>query len=117
MCECRIRNFNAQSDQFANKSKRTIANERAGKKAGFAQNLETVAGAEHELSRAGIVYYCFHDWRETRDCAATQIIAVGKTSRQNDRIVVSKRSFFVPDIIRLQPFDAVDAGNAVLIAI
>jgi hypothetical protein len=113
----RIRNFNPQRDKITNKSQRPISDERTGKQAGFAQDLEPVASAEHKLAGSRIADHRPHDGRETRDRTAPEIIAVGKTARQNNRVVLAKGRFFVPDKIGLQTFDAVDSGDTILVAI
>ena len=46
-----IGNFYAQIHHLADEVKRAIANQRPGKQTGLAQNLKTVAGADHELAR------------------------------------------------------------------
>ena len=115
--ERRIRNFNPKRHQIADEAQRAIAHERAREKTSLTQNLETVARAEHELARPRAAGHRLHNWRESGDRTATQVIAVGKAARQNDRIVIPQRSFFVPDIVSLQAFNAVNARNTILIAI
>src|SRR5213082_1726269 len=99
--EWRIRNFYPKRDHLADKTKRAVPHERAREQAGFAQNLETVARAEHEFSCPRVADYRLHDRRETRDRTTAQIVAVSEPARQNDRIVIAQRHFFVPDVISL----------------
>src|SRR5207247_2051996 len=101
----------------ANKPKRAIAHQRARKQACFAQDLKTVARSEHELARARIANHRLHNRRKTSDRAAAQIIAVSETARQDDRVVIAERCFFVPEVIGLQTLNAVDAGDTILVAI
>ena len=117
MGERGIRNLNAQGHEIADKSKRAISDQRAWKKAGFAQDLKTVTCSQHKLARARVANHCFHDRREASDRAAAQIVAVGKTARQNNRIVIAQRSLFVPNVIGLEPFDTVNSRDAILVAI
>jgi hypothetical protein len=62
--------------------------------------LKSVAGAKHEPTFFRRAYDLVHDRRKTRDGAATQIIAVGKTARQDDSIEARQRGRFMPDIFR-----------------
>ncbi len=74
-----------------------IAQQRAGQQAGFHQNLEAVADAEHQAAIGRELLHRAHDGRETRDGAAAQIIAVGKSAGQNDGVDVAEIGGIVPD--------------------
>src|SRR5437764_13102247 len=65
MGERRIRDFFAYRHHLADKTKRSIADERTRQKAGCTQNLETVACAKHEYPRALIADHSLHDRRES----------------------------------------------------
>src|SRR2546430_1167053 len=51
------------------------------------------------------------------DSTAAEIIAVGKSARQHDRIETVHGRFLVPNIIRAQSRDAVQGRETILIAI
>jgi len=71
MCERRIRDFYAQCHHLADKTKRSIANERTWEEARFTQNLETVACAKNEFPPVRVADHRLHDRREACDRAAT----------------------------------------------
>ena len=58
-----------------------------------------------------------HDRRKARNRTAAQIIAVGKSAGQHNRVETLERVLFVPDVFGTQAFDAVYSGNAILIAV
>src|SRR5438045_4952872 len=91
MSEQRVLHFHSERYHLANKSQGSIAHERARKKTGFTQNLETVARTKHEFPSPRVTDHRFHDRRKARDRAATQIIAVSETAGQNDRLVIAER--------------------------
>ena len=63
-----------------------IAQQRAGEQAGFHQNLEAVADAEHEAAVGGELLHRAHDGREAGDGAAAQVIAVGEAAGEDDGV-------------------------------
>jgi hypothetical protein len=115
--EWRIIYFQARRDHVTDEAERTIPHERAGQETGFAQNLEPVARAEHKLAGMRVTYYGSHYWRKASDSAATKIIPIRKSSRENDRVKIVERCLFVPDIFGLESSDFVNCGDAILIAI
>ena len=96
----RIRDtFHAHVLVLADEVQRAIANQRAGKQARFAQDLESIADPEQELAGRGVLLHRLHDRRKPGDGPATQVIAIGKAAGQDDEIVTGDGSFLVPDII------------------
>ena len=80
------------------------------------KNLEAVANAEHEFSFGGLLLHRFHDRRESRDGAASQVIAVGKASGENDEIVAGDRALLMPDVFDGDA-EILQGDHAILIAI
>ena len=74
-----------------------VAQQCAGKKAAFHQNLESVADSQNQPAVLGEFLHGGHHGRKLRDGAAAQVIAVGESARQNHRIGVAQRSGIVPD--------------------
>ena len=94
-----------------------IADQRAGQQAGFHQNLEAVADAEHQSAIGGELADGLHDGRELGDGAAAQIIAVGEAAGENDGIDIAERGRIVPDKLRLLPEIVGDRVERIVIAI
>ena len=97
--ERRIIHLHARDNHVAHEPQRAIAHECAGQKTGFAQDLEAIACAQHEFTRARVADHCFHHRRKASDSAAPKIIAIRKTARQHDGIKVVKRRFLVPHVL------------------
>ncbi len=88
-------------DVAADELEAAIAEQRAGQQAGFHQNLEAVADAQHQPAGGGELLDRLHHRRELGDGAAAQVIAVGEAAGQNDGIHVAERRGIVPDELRL----------------
>src|SRR5207248_6030016 len=84
MGEGRIRDLNPRRDQLANKMQPAVANQCTREQPDLAQDLEAIARADDEPAVARISHDAGHDRRETRDRAAAEIIAKGKSARQHD---------------------------------
>ncbi len=95
--EGRIGCARAQANFPADEFQAAVAHERAGQKAGFHQNLETVAYAEHQPACGRELFDRAHHRRKLGDGAAAQIVAIGETARQNDGIDIAERGGTVPD--------------------
>src|SRR6185437_5110905 len=67
-----------------------IAQQRSGKQVGFAEDLEAVADAEYPTPFSGETGDALHDRAETRDGTAPQVVAVGKSARQDDTVLGSE---------------------------
>ena len=70
----------AQMDLLADVLEAGVAHQRAGQQAGLAEDLEAVADAHHEAAGVGKPAYRLHDWREARDGAGAQVVAVGEAA-------------------------------------
>ena len=89
------------SDVSADKFQLRIAHENAGQKTGLAQNLETIAHAEHEPTVRSKVAHRVHDRRACRDRAAAQVVAIGKAAGYHDKVgSLGQRGLGVPDHCR-----------------
>jgi hypothetical protein len=60
VCEWRVIHFHAHCHHVADESERSVSHECAGQKAGFAQDLESIARAEHQLAVARVADYRSH---------------------------------------------------------
>src|SRR5205085_8602975 len=94
-----------------------VPHQSARKKSDLAQNLEAVAGTDNQFSVPRFLHHTGHDWGEARNRAAAQIIAKGKTARQNDGVESSQRRFLVPDVFRTNAGDPLQRRQTILIAI
>jgi hypothetical protein len=81
---------------LADKMQIFIPHQRAGQKSGFAQNLKTVADTENEFSLRRKFFDRLHHGRKTRQRTGSQIIAVGKTARNDDGVITAQIRFLVP---------------------
>src|SRR5215469_5274537 len=64
---------------------------------GFAQDLEAVAGADHEPAVGCETRDAFHDRREARDRACAEVVAVAESARQEEALGALQRFFLVPE--------------------
>src|SRR5205814_8832138 len=100
-----------------NKPERAVSHQRARQKTGFAQDLKSVASAEHQLSGARIADYCVHNRRKTSDGSTAKVIAVRKSPGQHDCIESIERSFLVPDVLSFQSVEPINRCNTILVAV
>src|SRR5262245_53632190 len=84
--ERRIGALDAQIDVATYEFERRVAHQHARQKSGFAQDLEAVAYPEHEPAARSMSAHRRHDRRPRRNRAATEIIAVGKTTGYHDEV-------------------------------
>src|ERR1700731_975576 len=96
---------------------RPVPNQRAREQTNLAKNLEPIANADDQRPISRRVHHALHDGGKPGDGAAAKIIAVGKTTRQHDRVETIHRRFLVPDVFSAQPRKAVQRRQAILIAI
>ncbi len=82
----RVRGFHANVHLPADKSHPRVALQHAGEQTRFAKNLKTVADAENQASAAREFFHGAHHGRKSRNRARAQIIAVGKSAGQQDRV-------------------------------
>src|SRR6476659_4735059 len=94
-----------------------VPNERAWQESDLTQDLETIAGADHQFSVARFVHDAAHDRGEARDRAASQIIAKGEPTRTNDRVEAGQRRLLVPDVLGANARNPVQRRHATLVAI
>mgnify|MGYP000949365318 CR=1 FL=1 len=70
----------------ADELQRCIAHQHTRQQAGFRENLEAVADAEHGRARLGLCDHVAHDRRMGRHGPAAQVVAVRETARQHDEV-------------------------------
>jgi hypothetical protein len=78
-----------------------VADQRSGQEVGLAQDLEAVADPEHRQPLLSTRDHRAHHRCETRDRAATQVVAVGEAAGQDDRVDSSQVLVTVPQRDRL----------------
>ena len=115
--EWRIIYLNACGDHVTNKPERAVSHQRARQKTGFAQYLEAVARAEHELAGARVADHRLHYGRKSSDRSTAEIIAVRESARQHDGIEIIERSFLVPDVFGLQSINPINRRDTILVAV
>ena len=98
--ERRIERFGAQPHFAADEFQISVAHQRAGQQAGFDQNLEAVADAQHQAAVRRELPHRRHDGRKLRDRAAAQIVAIGESAGQDHRIDIAQGWRIVPDEFR-----------------
>src|SRR5665213_1918257 len=87
-----------QINFLARKFQRFVPNEHAWQESALAEYLKSVADTKHRAAFVRIANNIAHDWREPRDGARPQIIAIGKSARQNDEIdIFPNRIGFMPN--------------------
>jgi hypothetical protein len=97
----RVRAFNAQIDFAAHEFQRRIAHEHTGQEPGLAENLKAIANAEDEPAALGMCADCVHDRRAGRDGAASQIVAIGEPTGQDNKVGSFRQSGVgMPDHLR-----------------
>lgn len=87
----------AQIDVPAYEADAGIGEQGAGQQAGFDCNLETVADRQDAGACLGTSDDLAHDRRMRGDRPATQIVAVGKSTRQHDQVRFRQFTVAVPD--------------------
>ena len=113
----RVRLLNANVNVAADKAQPAIAHHRAGKQAGFTQNLKAVADAQDPAAALRESLDRLHHRRKTRDSARAQIIAVGKSTRKNDGVTIREIFGLVPDEFHRLMKDVADGVKRVVVAI
>ena len=116
--ERRIRALDPQMHVLADEFQPRIAHQDAGQQARFAQDLKTVADAEHEAAIGGKLAHRVHDRRARGNRAAAQIIAIGKPAGHDHEIgALRQRGLGMPDHRRLLAGDELQRARHVALAI
>src|SRR5215472_9206613 len=115
--ERRVGLLHANVDVAADEAQSAVAHHGPGKKARFAQDLEAIADAEHQPAAGREFLDRFHHRRKARDGTRAQVVAVGKTTGQDDSVTIRQIFRLVPD-----EFDALseavsDGVKGVVVAI
>src|SRR5918993_2109 len=111
----RIGLFDPQPSLLADELQPCIAHQRAGKQSRFTENLKTVANAQDHAAVSSEFLNAPHNRRETRHCAAAEIIAIGKAARQYQTVEMSQKLIFVPEKLHLLAHLSFEAIENVLI--
>src|SRR5690606_27460069 len=94
-----------------------IANQRAGQQSRFAENLKSVADAEHMSAIACEFLQFLHDRAEPRNRARAKIIAIAESTRNQHRVSIAERVFLVPNESRGMAEHVFQNVHKVLVAI
>src|SRR5262249_43523276 len=94
-----------------------VAQHRARQQTALEQNLKPVADTKDGAAFGGKLHDRFHDWREPRDRAGAQVIAVREPAGQDDEIRAAERRVLVPDEWRIQPQHVLGRVIGVVIAV
>ena len=105
-----------QVDHFTPELEAPVPNQCARQKAGFAENLKSVADAKHRAALSSEFSDRLHDGAESGDGPAAEIIAVAESAGNDDRICTGEAVGFVPEESGGMAED-LGCVNAVLIAI
>lgn len=95
--ECRVWRLDAHQVVLADEMKVAVAHERSREQAGLAEDLKSIANPNHLPAAGGEFAHRLHDWRKLRNRPAPEVIAVGKSARDDHDIAVGQRGIFVPD--------------------
>lgn len=101
----------------AAKFEAVVAHEGAGQQAGFAEDLKAVADAENESAVRGVFLDSPHHRGKARNGAAAQVVAIGKSAGQHDRVGIAQGRFLVPDDFGRNTEDGVKRVDGVGIAV
>ena len=74
-----------------------VSDQSAGQQAALSQNLKTVADAQNRAAVLRKLSNRLHDGRKLRDGSAAEVIAVGKTAWNDNRVEAGKRRLLMPD--------------------
>ena len=95
-------------DPLTSKLARRISEERAGKQAGFLQDLKPIADTQHQPAPIRKVGNRLHHRREPRNRAAAQVVTVGKPARQHDQFQIVESTLAVVDVAHRLAEDLTD---------
>src|SRR5262249_48175856 len=113
----RVGLFDAHVNVATDETETGVAHHGAGKQAGFAEDLESIADAEDHAAGVGELFNGLHDGRKARNGAGTQIVAVGEAAGQNDCSPVGEIFGLVPDDLDGLLQNLADGVEGVVIAI
>jgi hypothetical protein len=109
--------LDAQMHVLAVEAQRLVGEQHARQQAGFGDDLEAVADAEHRRARLGARLDFAHDRRMRCHRAAAQVIAIGKAARNDDQVGLGQVAVAMPDFERLSPRGAPQRVVHVLLAV
>ena len=116
--ERRIGTFDPQMHVMADEFQPRVAHQHAGQQAGLAEDLKSVADAEHEAAIGRERPHRVHDRRARGNGAAAQIIAVGKSAGHHHEIgALGQRGLGMPDHRGFMPGRELQRARHVALAI
>ena len=96
--ERRVGAFDPQMHVLADEFQPRVAHQHAGQQPGLAEDLKTVADAEHEAAIGREIPHRVHHRRARGNRAAAQIVAVGKSAGHHHEIgALGQRGLGMPD--------------------
>ena len=91
-----IRNFHAHMNRLADVLESDVTHEGSRKQSRLAQDLETIADAQHQSAPVGKLLYRFHHGRELCNSPGAQVISVCEAAGNDSNVAVLQ-------IMRLMP--------------
>jgi len=101
----------------ADEAEAGVAHHGAGEKAGFEQDLETVADAEDEAAVFCEFGNGIHHGREAGDGTGAEIVAVGEAAGEDDGVAILQIFGLVPDEFDGLLEDVADGVEGVVVAV
>ena len=115
--ERRVRRLHPQMQVAADVSLACVAHQRAGQQPRLAQNLESVAYAHHQSARVGKLPHALHDRRKARDRPGPQVVAIGKSARDQDCVAAFQVVRLMPQIRHRRAHHRAECVVRILIAV
>ncbi len=85
--------------------------------ASLGQNLETIADTHHIATSVRMLYHFLHNRREAGNCAGAHVIAIRKTTWQQDEITTLQVVVFVLQLYYFLLHTNAEGINKVLVAV
>src|SRR6478672_1666117 len=95
--------FHAYMHILTDKVERTVSQHRAGKQAGFEQNLKSITDAHDQSTVLGELFHGIHHRRKAGDGPGPQIISIGEASGDDYCVAPRDTRLFVPNHVDLLP--------------
>src|SRR5258708_423997 len=103
--------------RLANVFQSGVAHQRSGQKPRLAQDLKAVADSQHQSSAVRKAPHRFHHGRELGNRASPQIVAVRKTSGDDDGVAVLQIMRLVPQESHRLPDNLLNGPESIVIAV
>jgi hypothetical protein len=99
ICKWTVSSLDSHKNVFADEMQIPITDQRARQETGFAKNLKTIAYSQHKSTGLGKLLDRIHDWRESRQSARAEVVAIGKPAGYDHSIISAQIRVAMPDEI------------------